>query len=996
MPSPSGPGPAAEATARTRLPDRPDVFVSYSRRDKTFVADSLLPALTGRDRDVWVDTEDIPPAADWRATVLEGIAKAHAFVFVLSPDSLGSPICAEELRRAVALNKRLVPILRREVAHDDVPEDLERPNWIFLRDEDQFEAGFDKLTEALDTDLEWRQMQTRIAVRSVEWEREGRDRSFLLRGRDLESAERWLAEQGSHRERATPEQAEYILRGRRAASRRQRTTLAAVASALVIALALAAVAFWQRQEAERQARQASSRELAATSLAMVERDPELSVLLATEASAKAPTGQAEDALRQAILRWPAKRAIPHPAEVEGAEYSPDGRLFVTAAGEEARLFDAATGRVIRRFPVGSGGVLSARFSPDGRQILTATPTEARAFEAASGRTGAPLSQRGDLVRGARYSGDGRRVIVATLEGARVLDARTGRVIATLDDPAITFDAELSARGELAVTSGPTTTARVWRVATGRQVAVLRHRSVVTGATLSPDGRHVVTGALNTPATVWSLPDGGRVATIGTNSTVDNPGSFSPDGRYLFVPSSILGEVWDTRTRRTVARLRHDSPLVTSAFSRDGRRLVTGDVEGVARVWDAERGRILNTLSRHGASVTSAAFSPDGRFVLTASPDRSARIWEAVPRSSALELRRGDETFQEAKLSPDGRTVAAASDAGVVRLWSSVTGELEASLTGPGGVLDNVAFSRDGRLLISGGEGGTARIWRVAERRPLATLKGHTALILDVSLSPDGRYALTTSNDGTIRLWDAPTGRMVRRLGPFSEFRLVGGAEFALAGRRIAADIETGVGLAESPSARELGAFPDSNLAGVSPDGGTLAIGGVGGVTLRRANDGKQLRRLASGDAAGAPDGVFGVAFDPDGRLLAGVGASGAGYAWDLRSGRRLVRIRQPPLFALSIAPGGAFMAAGHDDGLVRVFELPSGEGVATLGDGGRRQVRAVEWSADGGSLLAVRKDGGASVYFCEVCRSQAELVRLARGRAIRPLSADERRTYLHE
>jgi len=70
------------------MPDRPDVFVSYSRKDRAFAVDWLVPALIGRDKDIWVDAEDIPPAADWRETVLDGIAKSSAFVFVLSPDSL--------------------------------------------------------------------------------------------------------------------------------------------------------------------------------------------------------------------------------------------------------------------------------------------------------------------------------------------------------------------------------------------------------------------------------------------------------------------------------------------------------------------------------------------------------------------------------------------------------------------------------------------------------------------------------------------------------------------------------------------------------------------------------------------------------------------------------------------------------------------------------------------------------------------------------------------
>ena len=42
----------------------PDVFISYSRKDKAFV-EKLVTALEAKKRDVWVDFEDIPFASEW-------------------------------------------------------------------------------------------------------------------------------------------------------------------------------------------------------------------------------------------------------------------------------------------------------------------------------------------------------------------------------------------------------------------------------------------------------------------------------------------------------------------------------------------------------------------------------------------------------------------------------------------------------------------------------------------------------------------------------------------------------------------------------------------------------------------------------------------------------------------------------------------------------------------------------------------------------------------
>ena len=52
------------------------------------------------------------------------------------------------------------------------------------------------------------------------------------------------------------------------------------------------------------------------------------------------------------------------------------------------------------------------------------------------------------------------------------------------------------------------------------------------------------------------------------------------------------------------------------FSLDGKRVVTASEDNTARVWDAESGRTLATLTGHQGFVNSAVFSPDGKRVVT--------------------------------------------------------------------------------------------------------------------------------------------------------------------------------------------------------------------------------------------------------------------------------------------------------------------------------------------------------------------------------------------
>lgn len=166
-----------------------DVFISYSRRDQGFVR-RLHGRLAADARDAWVDWEDIPPSAQWWSEIERAIEAAQAVLFVLSPDSVVSETCRRECEHAARCNKRIVPVVARDVEPGSAAQLLGGIQWLFLRDGDDFEAGYRQVIAALETDLEWVRTHSRLLVRAREWETSGRDRGFLLGGADLAESER--------------------------------------------------------------------------------------------------------------------------------------------------------------------------------------------------------------------------------------------------------------------------------------------------------------------------------------------------------------------------------------------------------------------------------------------------------------------------------------------------------------------------------------------------------------------------------------------------------------------------------------------------------------------------------------------------------------------------------------------------------------------------------------------------------------------------------------
>ncbi|MGG6269985.1 toll/interleukin-1 receptor domain-containing protein [Leptolyngbya sp. AN10] len=239
----------------THLPSEPnlqnhDVFISYSRRDQAFVR-NLDAEFRKLNRSPWVDWDSIRKGEEWWAAIQHGIEGANTFVFVISPDSINSLVCQDEINYAALNNKRFLPIVHREGFDPGrVHPEISSHNWLFFRETDDFQSSFQELLKAIDTDLEYVRMHTRLLVRAIEWQEKFKDSSYLLRGSDLEAAEQWVI--NSKKPPATHLQVQYIRSSRdaetarrSAISRSRRNVVAFTIFANLLVSSLAGIWFYK-------------------------------------------------------------------------------------------------------------------------------------------------------------------------------------------------------------------------------------------------------------------------------------------------------------------------------------------------------------------------------------------------------------------------------------------------------------------------------------------------------------------------------------------------------------------------------------------------------------------------------------------------------------------------------------------------------------------------------------------------------------------------------
>src|SRR5262245_16303644 len=129
-----------------------DIFVSYSRRDSTFV-EQLTKKLHKAGLDVWIDWEDIPYSSNWWEEISQAVTGAPAFVCVLTDDYFKSETCRAELKLAEEANKRIIPVCYKDFDRTlNNSNAIAKTNWLAFATGDNFDASFEILLDTLARD----------------------------------------------------------------------------------------------------------------------------------------------------------------------------------------------------------------------------------------------------------------------------------------------------------------------------------------------------------------------------------------------------------------------------------------------------------------------------------------------------------------------------------------------------------------------------------------------------------------------------------------------------------------------------------------------------------------------------------------------------------------------------------------------------------------------------------------------------------------------------
>ncbi|HEY7328167.1 MAG TPA: WD40 repeat domain-containing protein [Gemmataceae bacterium] len=632
-------------------------------------------------------------------------------------------------------------------------------------------------------------------------------------------------------------------------------------------------------------------------------------------------------------------------------FSKDGKHLISCGSYEVRVWDAATGRLVRRTRLAwkadeGDWHAQVRLTPDGTTaaVWDWGGLTRCLYDTATGR------ERGRLPNNAwvlAFSPDSKKMVVdqQDREGkgpVQLWDIVEFKKEVNLEVPPRTVlrMAAFTPDGkQLAALVGEgSTELLVWDAATGKVKQRKKFPTSMASLAYAPDGATLAVGRHGwAEAVLYDVATWKEKAVLPARANIKGgeyvfPLGFSPDGRFLAasytdmaIPGGEVGFViWDLSKPQRPRQLLSQSQIGTFSFAPDGKTLAYRDSNSdVIDLWDATSGRRFRQPPGHETLVGKLAVSPDGKFLASGDYKPTLYLWDTGTGKLLRSLAQGDRVVSPWLFSADGRQMISVSGERKIQVWEVATGkELSQFAVDPppgnglwSSTVETVALSGDGKRLAAVVSTYVAvasdpdilpqlYIWDTAtgkqlNRRPLTTrVWNHGSAVQKMSyrwpalLTPDGEN-ITEWNGDWLTIEDVSTRSLLAELP-----RDVGDPRaFSTDGRLLAA-------------------------VSLQPKKERPDLYDVKGLSLIETATGQEVVRLEIGNFNYA-------AFTPDSRAVVVVDRHKLSV-WDTAMGERLHQMDWPEsirdergdakLSSLAVLQGGR-AATGTTEGDILVWDL---------------------------------------------------------------------------
>ncbi|KAJ1760868.1 hypothetical protein LPJ77_001707 [Coemansia sp. RSA 2523] len=246
-------------------------------------------------------------------------------------------------------------------------------------------------------------------------------------------------------------------------------------------------------------------------------------------------------------------------------------------------------------------------------------------------------------------------------------------------------------------------------------------------------------------------------------------AISSSGELLAVGGqSTTVKVFDAETGEGVFSLTGCLKAVNHVeISTDNTMLLAASSDHTARIWRLDTGRHLKSLTGHIGSIMVAKFNHDASRVFTYSQDRTIKVWDTQRGLCIKTLFMESSCHDFTLLDSAGSRIATAHVNNAVRIWDTASGKRVREATLHKEQVMSVWASATGTRILTNSYDGTLKLVSTDTLDVITVMSAPgyrpSRNWARASLSPDERYAMAGSIDGRLFVWDVNSGDLVRTL-----------------------------------------------------------------------------------------------------------------------------------------------------------------------------------------------------------------------------------------
>lgn len=934
-----------------------EVFISYSRTDADF-ARKLNAHIQYSGKTTWFDQESIPAGApNFEEQIQDGIRNCSNFVFVISPDSVTSRYCKEEVLFAEKHSKRITTVLLHKTEIAELEKvGLEKINWIDFERETDFNAPFWKLIRAIETDSDYVKAHTLWENKAHHWTAHHQDKGSLLAGKELIVAHAWLkdAEENPKKPALTSAQKEYINQSIQLeqekeqaeirAKKRLKNLLLFATLAFVLASFLGWVSWSKYLESERQRTKIENFTLQKVAEQQQSKNPTLALRLAEMAwknSTIEQRQQSADALLSQNFGSSTNRAF-YKAKFSGVTgYMPSGDFCISKHADTLLIINAKTGNNAFSWIDSTLHVIG--MSENNKLMLALANTKFITVDLQNNAEVKGISLDATSASQFQYSEDGSQLFFVSdnKKSINLWSEVSNSITKVFSDHESAVEQYIAIPKQnylVSVTSN--NMLRIWNTKTSKCTYTLPQQdSKISEIIISDSGKFLLVYTNNKTLTVWNTTSGAQVYEAKNHTDEIDKNQFSEDEKKLVIlykDKSI--ELINTSGKPNPIKLNAKYKETSeSYFLKNNTQLAALTEDGVL-IWDCKTGRQVQQF-QSDLELNEIVISPDGtRIAAFSSFSKHILLWSTANGQLLTKTTAHSNSISQIIFYPNSQNFVTLAWGNAAKIWSSKTGELQFKLQGHANGSWIAQISPNKKTVLTTGNTSDNLLWPIHGDSKQYHLSNYHLATAVVGLSQHNNNFATAATNGSVHIWNAKTAQ--KELTFRDSIKDIRQLEFSPSGNKILS--LNGHGL-------------DSKLL------------------LWNASNGQKIATLK-----GHSNDIFAAHFSPNGKKIASASADRTVKIWSAENGKLLANLaaHKHMVTGVTFSKNGKHIVSMSYDKTARIWDTTTGKTIAVL-NGHTTPVRMVRFSADSKYCITV---GGK----WDVC--EAKLWNVSTGELIRDIT----------